>query len=67
MPPQHPPPEGRAGAVGAGAEEAPPTAANTESNRRAPTWPWGHSMGSDASAMGRRASKVSSQIGQRYS
>ena len=67
MPPQQPPPEGRGADDGAGAWEAPPTEANIDSSRREPTWPCGHSMGSEASAIGRRASKVSSQMGQRYS
>jgi hypothetical protein len=47
--------------------ELEPTEANTDSFRRAPSWPCGHSIGSEASAIGRRASKVSAQIGQRYS
>lgn len=69
MPPQQPPPEGRGAAPADDDEDgdAPPTDANIDSSRRDPTWPWGHSIGSEASAMGRRASKVSSQIGQRYS
>ena len=67
MPPQQPPPEGRGADEGAGAGDAPPTEANIDSRRREPTWPCGHSMGSEASAMERRASKVSSQMGQRYS
>lgn len=54
--------------AGAGAPDDPaPTDANTDSSRREPGWPCGQSMGSDASAMGRRASNVSSQTGQRYS
>jgi hypothetical protein len=68
MPPQQPPPEGRGADDGAADDAAaPPTEANIDRRRRDPAWPCGQSMGSEASAMGRRASKVSSQIGQRYS
>jgi hypothetical protein len=69
MPPQQPPPEG----MGAGDApalldaDAPATDANIDRRRREPTWPFGQSTGADASDMGRRTSKVSSQSGQRYS
>jgi hypothetical protein len=50
------------------ADEAPtPTDWKTESTRRLSTWPFGHSAGSDDWLIGRRASKVSSQVRQRYS
>ena len=61
----HPPPVGR-GADGAAAPLA-PTLANADSNRIESTWPCGHSAGALASLIGRRRSKVSSQVRQRYS
>lgn len=65
-PPQ--PPAGRgAEAAGAGAEPDEPTEANTDSRRAELTCPAGHSAGSLASAIDLRASKVVSQVLQRYS
>ncbi len=55
------------GPEGAVEEEAPVTAANTDSSRRAPGCPAGHEAGSPDSAIGRFSSKVSSQVWQRYS
>jgi hypothetical protein len=68
MPLPHPCPDGRAGAAAGGDDaDVDPTDANTDSTRRDPSWPSGQAMGSEASAMGRRASKVWAQVGQRYS
>ena len=44
-----------------------PIDAKAESRRTAPSWPSGQSAGALASAMGRRSSKVESQVRQRYS
>ena len=63
-PPQ--PPAGFAAAAGDG-EAAAPTLANTDSRRTAPSWPCGHVAGSLDSLIGRRTSKVSSQVRQRNS
>jgi hypothetical protein len=43
------------------------TAANTDSNRTAPSWPSGQTAGADDSLIGRRTSKWVSHVGQRYS
>jgi hypothetical protein len=56
-----------AGALALVDEEALPVEANTERSRREPTCPCGQSIGSDASAIGRRASNVVSHSGQRNS
>ncbi len=50
-------------------DEGPPalTDAKADSTRRESSWPCGHEAGSDDSAMGRRASKTTSQVRQRYS
>ena len=55
------------GAEALDADEADPVDAKTDSSLRDPTWPAGQSIGADASAIGRRASKVVSHSGQRYS
>jgi len=62
----HPPARG---AAGAGAELPPeaPTEANTDNRRTAPSCPSGQVAGSDASDMGRRTSKVLSQVRHRNS
>jgi hypothetical protein len=44
-----------------------PTAANTDSSLVVSAWPAGHVAGASDSLMGRRSSKVSSQVWQRYS
>ena len=67
MPPPQPC-EARGAGLLAGADgAAPPTEANTDSRRRAPTWPLGQSTGSEDSLMGLRTSNDVSHSGQRYS
>ncbi len=44
-----------------------PTLANTDSSRIESTWPELHGAGALDSLIGRRSSKVSSQVRQRYS
>lgn len=63
------PPQPPARGIGAGAlaAGAAPVLANTDSRRTAPGWPCGHVAGSLASLIGRRTSKVSSQVRQRNS
>lgn len=55
--------------MGAGAAEPDPapTEENTLSSRTESTWPAGHDAGEFASDMGRRSSKVASQVRHRYS
>ena len=66
QPEPHPPPERGAGAGAAEPDDA-PTEANTDKSRTAFSWPCGHVAGSLASAIGRRTSKVVSQVLQRKS
>jgi hypothetical protein len=67
--PHPPPPIAGIGPGDGEADEPPPTPTdwNTDSTRRLSTWPFGHSAGSEDWLIGRRASKVSSHVRQRYS
>ena len=47
--------------------DAAPVEANTDSSRRAPSWPSGQDAGAFASLIGRRTSNVDAQVRQRYS
>ena len=49
------------------ADVPPPTLANTDNMRFAPTWPDGHAAGSFEPLIGRRSSNVDSQVMHRYS
>ncbi len=64
-PPQQPPPP--LGAEGMGAPPPRPVTATVDSSLTVSAWPCGHSVGADASRIGRLTSKVSQQARQRNS
>lgn len=63
----HTPPAAAGGLDGAVPPLVPPTLANTDSRRTESTCPAGHGAGALESLIGRRSSKLWSQVRQRYS